>query len=221
MLMRNLMLTCAALAAVTLASCRIIPTAEVEAARNTAGNAPGETAFNPDKMVDDIWASKVIPYLAAKAGPFAEVRDLARKSPDDAGRKYGFRVKEGGAPWTLAIKAEGHVVEANTASRAATIGVDTDGDGKSDLTVQIGPAMRGTALRDSLDFVSFNSFTNQIDFAQFGKAFNQHVNRTVLQALPRDGLVGRTVTVLGVYSLDATGQPPLVTPAQITLGPAP
>jgi predicted lipoprotein len=218
--MRNLMLTCAVLAAVGLASCRIVPTAEVEAARKGGGSAPGEAAFNPDKMVDDIWDAKVIPYLTAKAGPFADVRDLARKSPDEAGQKYGFRAKEGSAPWTLVVKAEGRIVEANTESRAATIGVDTDGDGKSDLVVQIGPALRGTTLRDSLDFVSFNSFTNQIDYAQFGKAFNQRVNRTLLQGLPRDKLVGRNVTVLGTYSLDSSGQPPLVTPAQITLGPA-
>ena len=221
MLMRNLMLTCAVLAAVGLASCKIVPTAEVEAARKGAGSAPGEAAFNPDKMVDDIWDAKVIPYLEAKAGPFADVRDLARKSPDEAGRKYGFRAKEGNTPWTLVIKAEGRIVEANTESRAGTVGVDVDGDGKTDFTVQIGPAMRGTALRDSLDFVSFNSFTNQIDYAQFGKAFNLRVNRTLLQGLPRDRLVGRSITVLGAYSLDSPGQAPLVTPAEIKLGPAP
>ena len=53
------------------------------------------------------------------------------------------------------------------------------------------PAMRGTALRDSLDFVSFNDFKNQIDYAQFGKAFNQYAVRTVLSDLPRESLVGR------------------------------
>ncbi|MDQ0390544.1 putative lipoprotein [Labrys monachus] len=218
--MRNLMLTCAVLAAVGLSSCRFVPTAEVEAARKGGGSAQGEAAFNPDKMVDDMWDAKVVPYLTAKAGPFAAVRDLARSSPDEAGRKYGFRPAEGSAPWTLVVKAEGRIVEANTESRAATIGVDIDGDGKSDLTVQIGPALRGTALRDSLDFVSFNAFTNQIDYAQFGKAFNQRVNRTLLQALPRDKLVGRDVTVLGAYPLDSAGQAPLVTPAQITVGPS-
>ena len=58
--------------------------------------------------------------------------------------------------------------------------------------MQIGPAMRGTALRDALDFVDFNAFTNQIDFAQFGKSFNTYANKTVLSKLPRDGLDGKT-----------------------------
>jgi predicted lipoprotein len=85
--------------------------------------------------------------------------------------------------------------------------------------VQIGPAIRGTALRDALDFVSFNSFTNQIDFARFGKAFNTHVDRTILQGLPRDGLIGRSVTALGAFPLEGGDGPPLLTPVEISIGP--
>ncbi|WP_246694530.1 DUF2291 family protein, partial [Mesorhizobium sp. M2E.F.Ca.ET.209.01.1.1] len=71
-----------------------------------------------------------------------------------------------------------------------------------DARVQIGPAMRGTALRDSLDFVQFNDFTNQIDFAQFGKAFNAYADKTVLSKLPREALEGRTAKVLGAYTIE-------------------
>ncbi len=53
-----------------------------------------------------------------------------------------------------------------------------------------------------------------------GKAFNQYVNGAFLSALPREGLVGRNATVLGAYTLEAGDHPPLVTPAQLTLGPA-
>ena len=60
--------------------------------------------------------------------------------------------------------------------------------------MQIGPAMRGTAIRDALDFVSFGDFTNQIDFARFGKAFNTYVNRNTLENLPREDLIGRKTT---------------------------
>ena len=119
------------------------------------------------------------------------------------------------------MRLEGVVVEANTESRAATIGVDTTGKGKTDAIVQIGPAMRGTAIRDALDFVSFNDFTNQIDFARYGKAFNLYVNREILEKLPRDSLVGRKVTVLGAYPFSSPADTPLVTPVEIMLGPKP
>jgi predicted lipoprotein len=67
--------------------------------------------------------------------------------------------------------------------------------------------------------VSFNDFKNQIDYAQFGKAFNTYAVQTFLSKMPRDSLVGRTVTALGAFTLETGNQPPLVTPAQLNLGP--
>ncbi|WP_158816615.1 DUF2291 family protein [Methylocapsa sp. S129] len=204
-------------AGLALGGCKIVATPKKSAGNEDGGDNSG---FDPGKMVRDIWDAKVIPYLASRAGKFSEVNDLARANPDEAGKKYGFRQREGSEPWTLIVKIEGRIVAAETASRAATISVDNAGDGKVAAIVQIGPAMRGTALRDALDFVSFNDFKNQIDYAQFGKAFNQYANQTFLAALPRDKLVGRAVTILGAYTLEASDGPPLVTPAQLTLGPA-
>jgi predicted lipoprotein len=207
------------LAALTLASCKIVATSDVKALAET-GAAKGAAPFDPDKMVAEIWTPKVVPHFEKRAGSFVEVRNLAAKSPDEAGAKYGYRPKSDGSPWTVMVRLEGVIVAADTESRAATIGVDASGQGKTDAAVQIGPAMRGTAIRDALDFVSFNDFTNQIDFARYGKAFNLHVNKSVLEKLPRDNLIGRKVSVVGAYALGA-GDPPLVTPVEIKLGPKP
>jgi predicted lipoprotein len=215
-------LECAAALAlgVLLASCRFIPTAEVKAMGDTS-LMHGQPSFDPAKKVAEIWATKVIPYFEQKAGSFVEVRDLAAKSPDEAGAKYGYRAKSDGTPWTLVVKIEGTIVAADTESRAATIGVDVTGQGKTDATVQIGPAMFGTSIRDALSFVSFNDFTNQIDFARYGGAFNAYVNRNTLEKLPRKDLIGRKVTLIGAYALDSSSQPPVVTPVEITIGPKP
>lgn len=207
-------LTLAALASLSLGACKILPT-------QTAKTEAAAPAFNPDKMVEDIWTSKVIPYLQQKAGPFAEVHALAKTDQAAAGAKYGNPKKQANSPWTFAVRVEGKIVAANTQSRAGTIDIDVDGDGKADARIQIGPAMRGTALRDSLDFVQFNDFTNQIDFAQFGKAFNAHADKTVLSKLPRDGLEGRTAKVLGAYTIEGGQDLPLVTPAEAEIGPKP
>jgi len=203
---------------VLLASCKFIPTAEVKAMGDTS-LMHGEASFDPAKKVAAIWATKVIPYFEQKAGPFVEVRDLAAKSPDEAGAKWGYRAKSEDTPWTLMVRIEGTIVVAETESRAATIGVDVGGQGKPDATVQIGPAMFGTSIRDALSFVSFNDFTNQIDFARYGDAFNAYVNRNALEKLPRKDLVGRKVTLVGAYALDSSGEPPVVTPVEITIGP--
>ena len=133
----------------------------------------------------------MLPYLKGKAGAFQEVSKLAASDAKAAGEKYGNPKKQANSPWTYVATVKGKIVASNTQSRAATIDVDVDGDGKADLRAQIGPALRGTALRDALDFVDFNSFKNQIDFAQFGKSFNTYANANVLSKLPRDGLDGR------------------------------
>jgi predicted lipoprotein len=204
----------AMLATATLPGCKIVktPTAEEQAAETA------KTAFNPSDKVEGVWQSQAIPSIEKRAGDFKQVLSAITANPDDAGAKFGHREKEGNAPWTYVVKFEGKIVAADTQSRAATIDVDTDGDGKADAKVQIGPALRGTALRDSLDFVNFNEFKNQIEWAQFGKAFNEKVNASLLQALPRDGLTGKTVKVTGAFPMPPSGQLPLVTPATLTMG---
>jgi predicted lipoprotein len=204
----------AVLSAAVLPGCKFEKTltAEEKAA------AAAKTAFNPGDKVEAIWQSQAAPFIEKRAGEFSQVLSAVKANPDDAGAKFGHREKEGNAPWTYLVKLEGKIVAADTQSRAATVDVDVDGDGKADARVQIGPAIRGTALRDSLDFVNFNEFKNQIEWAQFGKAFNEKVNTSVLASLPRDGLNGKTVKVTGAFPLPASGQLPLVTPASMTVG---
>ncbi|MFP3544085.1 DUF2291 domain-containing protein [Rhizobium sp. SIMBA_035] len=205
----------AALVAAALPGCKIIktPTAEEKAA------AAAKTAFDPNAKVEAIWQSQAVPYYQKRAGELKDVVAAVAAGPDQAGEKYGNPKKQASAPWTYAVKFTGKVVAADTQSRAATLDVDADGDGKADAKVQIGPALRGTALRDTLDFVNFNEFKNQIEWAQFGKAFNEKANTAFLSAIPRDGITGKTVTVVGAFPLPSGSDLPLVTPSELTVAP--
>lgn len=196
-----------------LDGCKIIPTADKhEAASLNSAQAP-DKGF--DAKVADLWPTKVIPYAQGKAGKFQDVQAAVAANANQGGAKYGYREKGDSNPWTMVAQIDGKIVAANTESRASTIDVDVDGDGKADLQIQIGPVIRGTSIRDVLDFVSFNDFTNQIDFAQFGKAFNTYINDNVLKLVSRDGLVGKSVSALGAYPLPMSGLLPLVTPLKI------
>lgn len=177
-----------------------------------------DASFNPDKMARDIWGEQVIPYLRGKAGDFSEVIELVASDPDEAGSRFGYREQAEGTPWTIVTRLEGEIVAATADTRAATIDVDVDGDTSVDATVQIGPVVRGTALRDSLDFITFGDFTNQIDYAKFGKSLNSFVVETELSDVPRDDLVGMHVSVLGVFVLEGAVGTPLITVAEITVG---
>lgn len=200
-----------------LAGCKFVPTAEKQTKTSVNSADAADKGF--DAKVAEMWDQKLIPYAKAKAGTFADVQAAVKANADAAGAKFGYREKGGSAPWTLLATIDGKITAANTESRAATLDVDTDADGKPDARIQIGPVIRGTAIRDSLDFVNFNDFTNQIDFAQFGKAFNTHVNKTVLEKLPREALAGKSVSVLGAYPLATGSDLPLVTPITIGITP--
>jgi predicted lipoprotein len=204
----------AVILAAALPGCKIIktPTAEEKAAQ------AAKSAFDPAAKVDAIWQSQAVPDLEKRAGDLKTVMQAVASNPDEAGAKFGNPRKQSTSPWTYAVKLTGKVVAADTATRAATLDVDVDGDGKADAKVQIGPAIRGTALRDALDFVDFNEFKNQIEWAQFGKAFNEKANTSFLAALPRDGLTGKTVNITGAFPLPTSGQLPLITPSALTLG---
>jgi predicted lipoprotein len=205
-----------AVLAATLPGCKIIktPTAAERAA------AAAKSAFDPLAKVDAIWKSQALPYLEKRAGALNDVTALIATSPDRAGAKFGNPKKQASAPWTYAVKIKGKVVAVDAASRAGTMEIDADGDGKADAKVQIGPAIRGSALRDTLDFVDFNSFKNQIEWAQFGKAFNERINIDILKPLARDGLVGKTVSVVGAFPLPNSGDAPLITPSSLTVEPS-
>lgn len=194
-----------------LAGCKFVKTADEQ-------KQAAATAFDPDRRVAEIWDTKVVPYLDKKAGNFPDVMAEIAKNPDAAGAKYGHREKVGNAPWAYAAKVEGTVIAAETKSRAAYVDVDVNADQKPDVRVFIGPAIRGTALRDALDFVDFNAFKNQIEWAQFGKSFNLRVNKAVLEKLPRDNLVGKKVTALGAFPLPSGTDLPQLTPATMTIG---
>ncbi|TIU75633.1 MAG: DUF2291 family protein, partial [Mesorhizobium sp.] len=101
---RQTWLILAMTAAIGLGGCKILPTPFAQ-----GSDSADSSAFNPDKQVEEIWASKVIPYLQQKAGPFAEVHALAKTDQAAAGAKYGNPKKQANSPWTFAVRIEGKI----------------------------------------------------------------------------------------------------------------
>ena len=88
------------------------------------------------------------------------------------------------------------------------------GDANHPVTVQIGPVIIGSAIRDALPFVNFQDFTNQIDFADAGKA---------LTALALAGIApvaatikdGSKIRFTGALSVTSKSDPIKVTPVAL------
>src|SRR5688500_15167622 len=144
-----------------LAGCKII----------AMGGDTNARAFDPEEYAADIWESQALPHFAAAAKPLGEVLSAVRADLSDAGSKFGYRPATEGSPWTFVVTGTGVVGAKNTKSRAGTLTVTLDGaEPPVELSIQIGPVVRGNAVRDALPFVSFKDFTNQLEFADIGKA---------------------------------------------------
>lgn len=98
-------------------------------------------------------------------------------------------------------------------TRARSASVDTDGDGQSDVTVQLGPVIRGTALRDVAPFYKFDDFRDQIEFAKFARALNDRIKGML--TVPDDDPVGKVLRFVGVVPLKKASDALVVTPIEV------
>lgn len=65
--------------------------------------------------------------------------------------------------------------------------------------LQLGPRIKGNAIRDSLDFVRFDQFKNQVQFAKLSK----ELNRRAVSGLPSpdEGWIDHPTTVVAAVTL--------------------
>jgi predicted lipoprotein len=190
-----------------LAGCKVVPIAADRAARERLAGA-----FDAGRYVDTVWDAQAAPYWTKTAAPLPELAAAIDRDLDLAGAREGRRAGDG-SPWTFVAKGQGVVVGVDTAARAGRVTIAMPGaDGRSrDVQIQVGPVVSGSTLRDSLPFVSFNDFSNQIAYAEVGGAMSR---RAVAQARPvvRGLKVGDRVAFLGTFALSKGGDPILLTP---------
>lgn len=175
--------------------------------------------FNATNLAGELWDSQLIPTIQGSASPIATVLDSLKQNTTTASEKYGHRP---GAeqPYSFMVTGSGKVLTVNTESRAGLAQVDINDDGQVDVTLAVGPVIRGTALRDASPFIDFNQFTNQMEYAAVSNQLNALVNSNVLTPLgDLHGLEGKTVTFYGAFTLgsDIDAANVIITPAILTV----
>lgn len=198
------------LLAVGLAGCKILPIQSQAEAE--------QQKFNGTDYVGKLWDTEVIPVVRDKALPIETVIAAIEGGLDKAGPEFGHRPAEEGSPWSFVVKGTAVIKEKNTASRAGTISVEVaTPKGAVPVTIQIGPVIKGNSLRDAMPFINFQNFTNQLEFAEVGRAFNGRVG-TELKAAADALAPGQTIAYSGTFSLNSPTDKILLTP--VLIGPA-
>ena len=197
-------------ASLALGGCKIVSDKDLVAEEKHSSDAFDATAY-----IEKVWTPQAIQQFKEKAVDLKTLLPAIAADPDKAGKTYGRGGGEGN-PWTFEVKGDGKVTAVDVASRHAlmTVQIPTD-QGAKDVDLQIGPVIFGTALRDSLPFIHFGDFVNQIQFAQVSRALNDRATGDLRKQIDPKTIVGKTVTFYGAATQSSSGARLSVTPIAI------
>lgn len=193
-----------------VSACKVVPIAADRAARERQAGS-----FDAERYVEAVWDAQAAPYWGKRAKPLDQLSIRIDQDLDAAGAAEGRKAGDG-SPWTFVAQAEGRVIAVKTQARAGAVTIDVGG---KPVDVLVGPVVSGSALRDSLPFVTFNDFSNQIAFAEVGGALTKRALRQVRPVA--EGLKpGDRVRFQGVFQVAKAGDPVVVTPVRLERGGA-
>lgn len=202
-------------AAFALGGCKVVTIQADQAARERLSGA-----FDADRYVDAVWDSQALPHWSKNEVPIARIAVGAASDLGALGRTAG-RQAGYDSPWIFVAAGEGRVVETDTASPAGRVVVDVPVDGRAErVTLQVGPFVSGAALRDSLPFVNFNDFANQLAYADVARAVTARAT-TSTRPVAIGLKAGDQVRFAGGLALSSADDPLVVTPYRLErVGPA-
>ena len=138
---------------------------------------------------------KVQAAVESRAVDAATLAAALAKDQDAAAKRYGTASDTGPE---FPVRFTGKVSRDESGDYAVAIaGVPSS----TQVSLQLGPAIIGTDLRDATGTISFGQFHNQIEYQNAGSALNNEMKKQVLSKLDVADLQGRTVSVVGVFQL--------------------
>lgn len=212
---RIIFAACCVAAVLGLGGCKVIKTRPADETAIPA-DASGDDARTAQR-IEATFDRQLLPYITDRALEIADLRTALAGDFKAAGATHGTQGADKTAPWNFPVKGTGKIVAAKLDTRARTASLDTTGDGKADVTVQLGPVIKGSALRDVAPFYNFDDFRDQIEFAKLSRALNDKVSGAV--TLPEGDLVGMTLSFVGVVPLKSATETILVTPITVEVTP--
>ena len=175
--------------------------------------AAQNTAFHAAPWAAKQYPKTVLPYVEKNAVDLTTLLTALSADQKKAEQQYGHNAGTGSG-YSFPVQF------------TATAGADSGGlvpltvtGAPEDWTVslQVGPAINGSALRDVSGKISFGSFENQIDYQNAALALNDQVKSTVLADLDPATLDGKTIDVVGTFAEGANPVFVGVVPTSVTV----
>lgn len=177
----------------------------------------GEVAFHAGDNVAAIWDSQAVPSLNEKAVDLATFLTEANGDLKSLAAQYGKYSMGDSGELSYTVKGSVTVAEVNTEKKAGFMVVTVGGyTGSEVVRLQIGSVFKGSAVRDSLDFIKFEDYKNQVDYAAVSQSIHEVIQNTVISQLDLGSLVGKQIEFTGCFTVDKADEL-LITPIQITV----
>jgi len=175
----------------------------------------GNKAFNAAESVEAIWSSQAVPELKEKAVELPKLLTEANGTLKSVAKKYGKYSMGDSGELSFVVKGKGQVTEINTEKKAGYMVVKLEGyDGPMVVKLQIGSVFKGAALRDSLSFIKYEDYTNQVDWAKISQSIHDVVAKDVIAPANVAELQGKTIEFTGAFTVDKPDEI-LITPAEL------
>lgn len=203
------------LALIASAACDVASVRKLDPVTGKAIIEEDHQAFDAQTFVAKSWDTRVLLAVRDGAVPLGELqRALAS---DRAAAVARYRGASGSGRASFLVSGTARVLNVDTASRSGVARLDLEPyDGAPDAELQIGPVLRGTALRDALPFIHFDDFTNQMEYASVSRVLHQRIADSVLSTVNRATLAGRVIRFSGAVAEGAGIL--LVTPVILQVG---
>jgi predicted lipoprotein len=176
-----------------------------------ASYEPGRKYADPVKYVDERW-ERILSTVEEDALDLPTLLGELGNDPAVVAERCHTKTEELNN-YSCIVKSEGKVIAVHTESRKGTMDVDLPPyDGRADVTVLIGPVIKLDSIRDSIDYLSYNHFENQPDWADASEEivdrFHELVKAQIVQDLSPGAdfydvvgdLTGKTVSFRGAFT---------------------
>lgn len=184
-----------------VAACSLYTTRPLQPVASGSQTDQFNQNFDPNSYADKNWSSKVVPTIVDKSVDISTVLKALEQDSDAAQKQYAVQSSDG--LYNFMVKGTGKVIATNTSSRNGTLSIQLPASAglkkQPTILVQVGPVLLGTAIRDSVGFINYNQFTNQVQYAQVADALNAHA-ASDLKSLDAAKLQGKTVTFYGAFT---------------------
>lgn len=175
----------------------------------------GTKRFDAAGSVEAIWQSQAVPELKEKAVDLTKLLTESNGTLQSVAGKYGKYSMGTSGELSFIVKGNGKVTEINTEKRAGYMTVQLEGyNGPIAVKLQIGPVFKGSAIRDSLSFIKYEDYTNQVDWAKISQSIHDVVAKDVIEPANVSSLMGKNVEFTGCFTVDKPDEI-LVTPAEL------